>query len=116
MLFYLPLAGSTFKKVYYDELMDRPVSKFVPAEDLVVNYMATDLDGCERICHVINMSYNDFRKKQVSGFYKDVEILPQEAEADRVKQKYDQIDGQRPSYADKVIKLYEFHNSIVRYV
>ena len=112
MLFYLPLAGSTFKKVYYDELMDRPVSKFVPAEDLVVNYMATDLDGCERICHVINMSYNDFRKKQVSGFYKDVEILPQEAEADRVKQKYDQIDGQRPSYADKVIKLYEFHTSI----
>jgi len=112
MLFYLPLAGSTFKKVYYDELMDRPVSKFVPAEDLVVNYMATDLDGCERICHVINMSYNDFRKKQVSGFYKDIDILPQEASADRVKEKYNEIDGQKPSYADKVIKLYEFHTSL----
>tara|TARA_R100000654_G_scaffold33860_1_gene59243 strand:- start:3243 stop:5630 length:2388 start_codon:yes stop_codon:yes gene_type:complete len=112
MLFYLPLAGSTFKKVYYDELMDRPVSKFVPAEDLVVNYLATDLDSCERMCHVINMSYNDFRKKQVSGFYKDVDILPQEAEADRVKEKYNELDGQKPSYADKVIKLYEFHTSL----
>ena len=112
MLFYLPLAGSTFKKVYYDELMDRPVSKFVPAEDLVVNYLATDLDSCERMCHVINMSYNDFRKKQVSGFYKDVDILPQEAEADRVKEKYNEIDGQKPSYADKVVKLYEFHTSL----
>ena len=112
MLFYLPLAGSTFKKVYYDELMDRPVSKFVPAEDLVVNYLATDLDSCERMCHVINMSYNDFRKKQVSGFYKDVDILPQEAEADRVKEKYNELDGQKPSYADKVVKLYEFHTSL----
>jgi hypothetical protein len=112
MLFYLPLAGSTFKKVYYDELMDRPVSKFVPAEDLVVNYMATDLDSCERMCHVINMSYNDFRKKQVSGFYKDVDILPQEVDADRVQEKYNELDGQKPSYADKVVKLYEFHTSL----
>jgi hypothetical protein len=112
MLFYLPLAGSAFKKVYYDELMDRPVSKFVPAEDLVVNYMATDLDSCERMCHVINMSYNDFRKKQVSGFYKDVDILPQEVDADRVQEKYNELDGQKPSYADKVVKLYEFHTSL----
>ena len=112
MLFYLPLAGSTFKKVYYDELMDRPVSKFVPAEDLVVNYLATDLYSCERMCNVINISYNDFIKKQVSVFYKDVDILPQEAEADRVKEKYNELDGQKPSYADKVVKLYEFHTSL----
>ena len=112
MLFYLPLAGSTFKKVYYDELMDRAVSKFIPAEDLVVNYMATDLDSCERICQVINMSYNDFRKKQVSGFYKDVDIMPSEYQQDDVKKKYDEIDGVKPSYADKVVKLYEFHTSL----
>ena len=112
MLFYLPLAGSTFKKVYYDELMERPVSKFIPAEDLVVNYMATDLDGCERICHVINMSYNDFRKKQVSGFYKDVDILPSEYKSDEVQKKYDELEGTKPSYADKVVKLYEFHVSL----
>jgi hypothetical protein len=112
MLFYLPLAGSTFKKVYYDELMDRPVSKFIPAEDLIVNYMATDLDGCERICQVINMSYNDFRKKQVSGFYKDIDITPSQYTPDEVQKKYDSIEGTRPSYADKVIKLYEFHVSL----
>ena len=112
MLFYLPLAGSTFKKVYYDELMERPVSKFVPAEDLVVNYLSTDLDNCERICHVINMSYNDFRKKQVSGFYKDVDILPQEAEENDVQKKYNELQGTKPSYADKVVRLYEFHTSI----
>jgi hypothetical protein len=112
MLFYLPLAGSTFKKVYYDELLERPVSKFVPPEDLVVNYMATDLTSCERICHVINMSYNDFRKKQVSGFYKDIEILPSEYQTDDIKRKYDDMDGTRPNYADKVVKLYEFHTSV----
>ena len=112
MLFYLPLAGSTFKKVYYDELMERPVSKFIPAEELVINYMATDLDSCERICHVINMSYNDFRKKQVSGFYKDVDILPSQYETDKIQDKYDQIEGVKPSYADKVVKLYEFHVSL----
>jgi len=111
-LFYLPLAGSTFKKVYYDELMERPVSKFIPAEDLVVNYMATDLDGCERVCQIINMSYNDFRKKQVSGFYKDVDIMPSEYKSDEVQKKYDQLEGTKPSYADKVIKLYEFHTSL----
>ena len=112
MLFYLPLAGSTFKKVYYDELMERPVSKFVPAEDLVVNYLSTDLDNCERICHVINMSYNDFRKKQVSGFYKDVDILPQEAEENEVQKRYNELQGTKPGYNDKVVKLYEFHTSI----
>jgi hypothetical protein len=112
MLFYLPLAGSTFKKVYYDELMDRAVSKFVPAEDLVVNYMASDLDSCERITQIINMSYNDFRKKQVSGFYKDIEIVPTETEPSEVQKKYDDIEGVRPSYMDKSVRLYEFHVSL----
>ena len=112
MLFYLPLAGSTFKKVYYDELMDRAVSRFVPAEDLVVNYMASDLDSCERITQIINMSYNDFRKKQVSGFYKDIEIMPSETEPTEVQKKYDEIEGLKASYMDKSVRLYEFHVSL----
>ena len=112
MLFYLPLAGSTFKKVYYDELMDRAVSKFVPAEDLVVNYMASDLDSCERRTQIINMSYNDFRKKQVSGFYKDIDIMPSETEPTEVQKKYDEIEGLKASYMDKSVRLYEFHVSL----
>jgi hypothetical protein len=92
--------------------MDRAVSKFVPAEDLVVNYMASDLDSCERITQIINMSYNDFRKKQVSGFYKDIEIVPTETEPSEVQKKYDDIEGVRPSYMDKSVRLYEFHVSL----
>ena len=74
MLFYLPLSGSTFKKVYYDDLLGRAVSKFIPADDLVVPYSATSLDDAEAVVHVIKMSENDLRKQQVSGFYSDVEI------------------------------------------
>jgi hypothetical protein len=73
LLFYLPLAGSAFKKVYYDETMGRAVSKFVPAEDLVVPYYATGLMDCERITHVIKMNENEILKKQKSGFYRDIE-------------------------------------------
>ncbi len=76
LLFYLPLAGSAFKKVYYDDVMQRAVSKFVPAEDLVVPYYATDLNDCERITHLVRMSENDILKKQQVGFYRDVDILP----------------------------------------
>ena len=68
MLFYLPLAGSTFKKVYYDETIDRAVSKFVPAQDIVVPYGATDLDSCENITQVVKISMNDLRKRQIMGF------------------------------------------------
>ena len=76
MLFYLPLSGSTFKKVYYDELLGRAVSKFIPADDLVVPYSATSLDDAEAVVHVIKMSENDLRKQQVNGFYSDVELGP----------------------------------------
>jgi hypothetical protein len=76
MLFYLPLTGSTFKKVYYDEMMQRTVSKFVPADDLVVPYTATSLDDAETIIHVVKMSENELRKQQVAGFYRDVELTP----------------------------------------
>ena len=76
MLFHLPLAGSTFKKVYYDELLGRAVSKFVPADDLVVPYTASSLDDAEAIIHIIKTSENDLRKQQVSGFYRDIELTP----------------------------------------
>ena len=76
MLFHLPLAGSTFKKVYYDDLLGRAVSKFIPAEDLIVPYTATSLDDAESIIHTIKISENDLRKQQVSGFYSDVELGP----------------------------------------
>ena len=79
MLFYLPLAGSTFKKVYYDEGIERAVSKFIPAENLVVPYETTDLETCPNITHVVRMSLNELRKKQVAGFYRDINVLPQQA-------------------------------------
>jgi len=74
LLFYLPLSGSAFKKVYYDEILKRCVAKFVASEDLVINYLATDLEQAERITHIVKMSSNEVRKLQVSGFYRDVEI------------------------------------------
>ena len=76
MLFHLPLAGSTFKKVYYDQLLGRAVSKFIPAEDLIVPYTATSLDEAESIIHSLKISENDLRKQQVNGFYSDVELGP----------------------------------------
>ena len=74
MLFHLPLAGSTFKKVYYDEVEGRAVSKFVPADDLIVPYTATSLDDAEAIIHRVKISENELRKQQVAGFYRDVEL------------------------------------------
>ena len=76
MLFHLPLSGSTFKKVYYDVPMARVVSKFVPADELVVPYTATSLDDAESVIHVIKMSENELRKQQVNGFYRDIELSP----------------------------------------
>ncbi len=73
MLYYLGLAGSAFKKVYRDQALDRPVSKFIPAEDVLVPYNATDLKTAERVTHVIKMTKNELRKLQVSGFYRDIE-------------------------------------------
>ena len=110
LLFYLPLAGSAFKKIYYDDVMQRAVSKFVPAEDLVVPYYATDLNDCERITHVIRMSENDVLKKQRSGFYRDVEILPSRLDSDDVKDKYDQLEGTRNSDdSDYQMNVLEMH-------
>ena len=97
LLFYLPLAGSAFKKVYFDDVMQRAVSKFVPAEDLVVPYYATDLKDCERITHLVRMSENDILKKQQIGFYRDVDILPSRMEDSDVQDKYNELSGQSRS-------------------
>ena len=97
LLFYLPLAGSAFKKVYFDDVMQRAVSKFVPAEDLVVPYYATDLKDCERITHLVRMSENDILKKQQIGFYRDVDILPSRMEDSEVQDKYNELSGQSRS-------------------
>ena len=93
MLFHLPLAGSTFKKVYYDSLLQRAVSKFVQADDLVVPYSATSLDDTEAIIHVVKMSENELRKQQVSGFYRDVELNKPAITSDKVEEKQKSIAG-----------------------
>jgi len=85
MLFYLPLSGSTFKKVYFDALRDRPVSKFIPAEDLVVPYYASDLKDCERITHVIQMTSNEVTKKMAAGFYRDIDLIDSSTEPDSIQ-------------------------------
>ena len=110
LLFYLPLAGSAFKKIYYDDVMERAVSKFVPAEDLVVPYYATDLNDCERITHLIRMSENDVLKKQRSGFYRDIEILPSRLDSDDIKDKYNQLEGtQNSDDSDYQLNVLEMH-------
>ncbi len=109
MLFYLPLAGSTFKKVYYDESMDRAVSKFVPAENLVVPYEANDLETCPNITQVIRMPANELRKKQISGFYLDVPVLPSQTEEDDISKEMSNIDGVSPSNIDYDCSLLECH-------
>ena len=109
MLFYLPLAGSTFKKVYYDANMDRAVSKFVPAENLVVPYDAADLETSPFVAQVIRQPWNDVRKQQVNGFYRDVEIHPSQAPTTDAMSQQDEIDGQMPSNIDYDVTLLEFH-------
>ena len=109
MLFYLPLSGSTFKKVYYDEFLGRAVSKFVPAEQLIVPYMATDLETAENVTHVIQITENDLRKKQVAGFYSDVEVSPSQTEPSQVREEMDDIAGVEPTIVDKEVTLLECH-------
>ena len=109
MLFYLPLSGSTFKKVYYDELLGRAVSKFIPADDLVVPYSATSLDDADSVVHVIKISENDLRKQQVSGFYKDVDLTPPAMRTDDIEQKEQEIEGVRQQKQDDIYTLLECH-------
>ena len=110
MLFHLPLAGSTFKKVYYDDLLERAVSKFVPADDLVVPYSATSLEDAEAIIHVIKISENDLRKQQVNGFYRDVELTKPSETEDKVTKKERELDGtKKTGKAEEMFTLLECH-------
>jgi len=112
MLFYLPLSGSTFKKVYYDETVGRAVSKFVAAEDLVVPYSATSLEDAEAIVHVIKISGNDLRKQQVAGFYRDIELTPSDESTDTndIKDKERQLEGvTKTEFQSDVYNLLECH-------
>jgi hypothetical protein len=109
MLFYLPLSGSTFKKVYYDEFLGRAVSKFVPAEQLIVPYTATDLETAENVTHVIQITENELRKKQVAGFYSDVPVTADQADPSEVREEMDEISGVEPTYLDTDVTLLECH-------
>jgi len=98
MLFSLSLAGSAFRKVYFDPNMGRPCSMFVPAEDFVVSYGAADLTTCERATHVMKRSKNEVRKLQVSGFYVDVELPAPSPDTGEIERKYNQLTGDSASY------------------
>ena len=109
MLFYLPLAGSAFKKIYYDESLGRAISKFVPAENLVVPYDTSDLDTCPNITQVVRMDLNDLRKKQVAGVYMDIDVIPSQGEITGVRDEIDRIDGFEPNQINYDCTLLECH-------
>ena len=110
MLFYLPLSGSTFKKVYYDSNLGRAVSKFVPSEDLVVPYTATNLEECERVTHVLKRTENDIKKMQVTGFYRDIPLQPSEEDQNKVEEKERKLSGiEKNAYKDDQYTLLEMH-------
>jgi len=116
MLFYLPLSGSAFRKVYYDQTIGRAVSKFVPSEDLIVPYGATDLHSASRITHIVDMSMNDIRKLQQVGFYKDVDLTYGNVDPEKyddVQEEIDEIQGVKPSYSDdESCQVYEIHTDL----
>tara|TARA_R100000234_G_scaffold972_1_gene833 strand:+ start:1660 stop:4071 length:2412 start_codon:yes stop_codon:yes gene_type:complete len=111
MLYFLGLGGSAFKKVYMDEMLGRPVSKFVPSEDVIVNYTATDLQSAERVTHVITISANELKKMQINGVYTQNAIVQRGdgQESDDVQQAYDDLQGIQSSYNDNEFTLYESH-------
>ena len=109
MLFYLPLSGSTFKKVYYDDLLGRAVSKFVPADDLIVPYSANSLDDAEAIVHVIKISENELRKQQVAGFYKDIELGTPPVTENQLEDKKLELEGISKDGQEDQYTLLEMH-------
>ena len=110
LLFYLPLAGSAFKKVYYDSILERAVSKFIPAEDLVVPYYATDLKDAPRITHVLKQSENDLLKKMASGFYMEVDLMKPERKENKIQDKYNELEGIKPVLTnDYIYTVLEMH-------
>ena len=115
LLFYLPLAGSAFKKIYYDETLGRAVSKFVAPEDLLVPYYTTDLESCNRITNIVKLSENEVKKLQNSGFYRNIKVeLGDDAEqTNTVNEEIEELTGMQSSYDDsEVAILYEIHTNL----
>ena len=112
MLFYLPLSGSTFKKVYYDSLLGRAVSKFVPADDLIVPYSANSLEDAEAVIHVIKISENELRKQQVSGFYRDIELGQPPVIENQLQDKKLELEGISKDGQEDQYILYEVHTNL----
>lgn len=110
LLFRLPLAGSCFKKIYMDPLLERPTAKMVPIEDFIVPYGASDLRTASRYCHVLRMTSNDLKKMQASGFYVDADLTPVDPERGDVQEKHDELEGSEPTYGnDDRHVLLEYH-------
>ena len=109
MLFYLPLSGSTFKKIYYDDLLGRAVSKFIPADDLIVPYSANSLEDAEAIVHVLKMSENELRKQQVSGFYKDIELGEPPVTENQLQDKKLELEGISKDGQQDQFNILEMH-------
>ena len=112
MLFYLPLSGSTFKKVYYDDLLGRAVSKFVPADDLIVPYSANSLDDAEAVVHVIKISENELRKQQVAGFYRDVDLGSPPVTQNELQDKKLELEGIQKDGQEDQYTLLEIHTNL----
>ena len=112
MLFYLPLSGSTFKKVYYDDIIGRAVSKFVPADDLIVPYSANSLEDAEAVIHVIKISENELRKQQVAGFYRDIELGTPPVTENQLEDKKLQLEGISKDGQEDQYILYEIHTNL----
>jgi hypothetical protein len=112
MLFYLPLSGSTFKKVYYDSLLGRAVSKFVPADDLIVPYSANSLEDAEAVIHVIKISENELKKQQVNGFYRDIELGTPPVTENQLEDKKLELEGISKDGQEDQYTLYEVHTNL----
>ena len=112
MLFYLPLSGSTFKKVYYDALLGRAVSKFVPADDLIVPYSANSLEDAEAVIHTIKISENELRKQQVAGFYRDIELGTPPVTENQLQDKKLELEGISKDGQEDQYTLYEVHTNL----
>ncbi len=113
MLYYLPLSGSTFKKVYFDPTRQRAVSKFIPAQDLVVPYSASDLATASRVTHVLRMDMNEVAKMQYAGVYRDVDLsASDDSEEDPVRQKVNELEGLSKNYSEDVLTILECHAAL----
>ena len=117
MLFYLALAGSAFKKIYFDNTLDRICSKFVPAEEFVISMENTDLETADRYTQVMKLTRTEIRKHQISGYYKDVPLTKSDpntgaTSGDMVEQTLQRLEGMTPSMASKIHTLLEVHTNI----